>query len=543
MTSSNGIPVNLVLKSALAVLSEGTGFTQQVSDIHISDGKIVQIVAAAGKSGPSNGIPNGAGAHDVQIIECDGLIAVPGFIDTHRHFWQSLFKTLPAEMTLFQFLAQLNVAAASFYSPDDAYVAQLCGALEAIESGVTTVMDHYHLANSPEHIQQGFQASQDSLVRTVFAMGTNALAQFPLAEKRQHGQLNVADAAAGGVKELAFADPSWQLEAFRSLAVSTSRALASPSIPTTTLGLALDRWKKMSTEQLLEFADIARSHQAGPLTLHVSNGVLNGKTDLPLLSAPLKDILGPDVLLSHANMLTPEELQVAAERGVKLSATPEVEHHLNMGQSIVEKAERVGCCTALGTDTTAMVEGSPFGYMRASLAELRRSHNAAVAAADKFPRKLQPHAHDALRRATVVGAEALGLSDRVGRLAVGHSADIVLVRGDSFNMLGSLWAGRDAATYVVTQATVADVHSVIVDGRVLKTRGQLAPLTAEVQQRLEGIAKRRSIPFEPSSSGFDLLHRLAADSAKSIFERAKYVDLEAVQRQMGGFLGVNARLE
>ena len=461
----------------------------------------------------------------------------------HLQLWQSLFKLLPSDMTLFQFLADLNIVAASFFTPDDAYIAQLCGAVEAINAGVTTVLDHYHLANSVEHVHSGLEASQHSGLRSVFAMGTNQRATFPLAEKRAaqlNGQAENSTNGTAPQKELAFGDAAWQLQAFRDLAAVPAHAEA-----TTTIGLALDRWKKMGGAEVNEFTAAARTAGCTPITLHVSNGVLNGKTDEPLLAAPLHDILGPDVVLSHANMLTARELSLAAARGVKLSATPEVEHHLNMGPSIVRRGEAHGCCVGLGTDTTALVEGSMFGVVRASLAELRLARNAELAGEDHFPRHLKPSTHTAFLRATVGGAEVLGRSSgasAVGRLEAGCRADIVLLNGRSPNMLGALWQGRDAVAAAVTQASIADVDSVLINGRLLKSNGHLHALSPEALLALRAIASRANIAVDAKDDGHDLLQRLAENSAKAIAERGRHVDLDAVRKQMGGFLGVNARL-
>lgn len=440
-------------------------------------------------------------------------------------------------MTLFQFLADLNVVAASFFSPDDVYVAQLCGAIEAINAGITTVLDHFHLANSPEHIDMALKASDHVGIRSIFAMGTNQKANFPLAEKRSQG---FCPNVGVSTKEVEFVHPFWQVEKFEN--ILSERSVTSSCV---SVGLALDRWKKMDELELKRFLSIARDHKAYPITLHLSNGVLNGKTDEPLLSKPLHLILGPDILLSHANLLTTQELNVAAMKGVKLSATPEVEHHLNMGTSILEKAKIHGCSTALGTDTTALVEGSFFGVMRASLAESRRTRNNQFSLENKFPRNLNPHTHEVFLRATVEGANVLGKSNgpsAVGKLEKGSRADIVLVDGKSPNMLGSLWPKRDVVSSIVLQASVADVKGVIIDGKVLKRDGRLVELSREACNTLDAIAKRTNLERRANESSYDILLRLAEASAKHIFEKCRSVDMDAVQKQLGGFLGVNKRL-
>lgn len=455
-------------------------------------------------------------------------------------------------MTLFDFLTHLNIVAASFFTPEDAYIAQLCGALEALNAGVTAVLDHYHLANTPEHVHAGWLASSHSGLRTVFAMGTNQVATFPRAALRRKG---ISGAALLDTRELVFEETPWQRAVFdeyvqevhergegRIADKGGSRMATQPSEPVVRVGLALDRWKKMAGGELEGFVSSARRLPATPITLHVSNGVFNGKTDEPLVQPRLKAILGPDVVLSHANMLQDGELALAAKLNVKLSATPEVEHHLNMGTSILKRAACAGCTTGLGTDTAALVEGSMFGVLRSSLAELRRSHNKDRQAGGAFPRTVDPKAQEAFVRATMVGAQVLLQADSIGALRKGARADIVLIDGASYNMLGSLWDHRDVVAAVVGQATVADVKDVFVNGRRLKRGGRLAPLSEEAQRKLEKIASGWGVdvPGEDGKEGHghSLLRKLAEASAARIMGEVKYVDMDAVGQQVGNFLGV-----
>ncbi|CAO1627175.1 unnamed protein product [Parajaminaea phylloscopi] len=467
---------------------------QQRCDILISaDGTIAAIAQPAAGSRP-----------DVHIVDCSDAVVIPGFVDTHRHLWQTLFKTLPADWTLFQCLTDLNIAAASLLTPDDVYVAQLCGAMEAMAAGITTTLDHFHVANSPAHVDAGLAASRHSGMRIVFAMGTNCAC-----------------------------DSRWQLDTLQRLAAD-----AQNSSDVVRIGLALDRWKASTHDHTHALVSTARTSGARPITLHVSNGVLNGIVDEPVLHAPLADFLGPDILLSHANRLTPRELAAVAHHDVKLSATCEAEHHLNMGKSILDEASACGCCVGLGTDTPALVEGSFFGAMRAALAESRRARNDEWAQRDCFPRRLEPRVHEILARATAVGSQVLGL--HAGVLQVGAAADLVVLRNDRYNMLGAGWPGRDAAAAIVTQATLADVRDVFVAGRLVVSQGKLAPLSDDALRSLRVIAQRRQIDHT-GCGGHDLLHKLAKDNAAKIHARMRQTDIEGLRGRMASLLGVAPR--
>lgn len=415
-------------------------------------------------------------------------------------------------------------------------MAQLCGAMEAINAGVTTVLDHFHLANSRQHVDAGLMALRHSGLRAVFAMGTNGRAIFPPADLCKPA---VTDAATTKMPAFTIASTAWQQACFESLASRPSSCHPSQ----VTLGLALDRWKTMAEQELNAMVATARAKGAQPITLHLSNGAFhNGKTDEPLINSALASILAPDILLSHANFLTERELSLVAQKRVKLSATPETEHLLSMGTSILESATEHGCCVGLGTDTSAIVEGSMFGVMRSSLAELRRScsssHPLSVVTVP---------IQEAFLYATVGGAEVLA-GDRLdrnatGRLAEGAEADIVLLDGQSYNMLGSLWSSHDdPVAAVVGQASIAEVRHVFVHGRRLKCDGQLAPLSADACAKLHAIAREKGLAFSSSEcDSHHLLRVLAEKSAHDVLKRAQHVDLDAVRKQVGHFLNIDAR--
>jgi hypothetical protein len=85
------------------------------------------------------------------VIDGTNAIISPGFIDTHRHTWQTQLRTLAADFVLADYILALRHIYGSCYSPQDAYLGNLCGALESINNGITYLVDHSHIMNSPAH--------------------------------------------------------------------------------------------------------------------------------------------------------------------------------------------------------------------------------------------------------------------------------------------------------------------------------------------------------------------------------------------------------
>ena len=96
-------------------------------------------------------------ARDAEVIDATDTIVMPGFVDTHRHLWESLFRGNGSSVA----------TAASECTADDVYAASLIGLLGAAEAGITTVVDWSEVSTGP-HTEAALQAHVDSSLRTVF---------------------------------------------------------------------------------------------------------------------------------------------------------------------------------------------------------------------------------------------------------------------------------------------------------------------------------------------------------------------------------------
>ena len=106
------------------------------------------------------------------IIDADGMIAIPGFVDTHRHLWEGLIRNSLPDGTLQDYFEVVNGKFGPAYSPPDVYAGTLLSAIGALNAGVTTVLDWAHIQNTPEHTDASIQALRDAGIRAVFGFGT-----------------------------------------------------------------------------------------------------------------------------------------------------------------------------------------------------------------------------------------------------------------------------------------------------------------------------------------------------------------------------------
>ncbi len=420
----------LIRGGRLVTMADGSP-DERSGSLLIRDGKIADIQDADA--------PAPAGA---EVIDATGMIVLTGFVDTHRHTWQTQLRTVAADWSLFDYLVSMRSVYSAFYSPEDAYLGNLLGALEAVNAGITTVVDHSHLVNSPEHADGLIRGLDESGIRAVYCYG------FFVNPKYNPFSMEPS--------------PGWRYDDLRRVIASrkgNERVL---------IGVSPQEPEAVPPQVLHDEIKMCREAGARTLSLHVAMGNYDGANRV-VEKLAAAGLLGPDLLFVHGAALTPGELEAIAASGAGLSSTPETELQMGMGQPVALMPRSKGVRTSLGIDIVSNYAGDMFAQMRLALQAARAKDNELLAERRQAPRHLRLKARDALRLATLGGAEAVHLEDRVGTLEKGKSADIVMIRTNGIHMTPA----PDAIASVVLGATIADVDTVIIDGVVRKRAGQL----------------------------------------------------------------------
>jgi cytosine/adenosine deaminase-related metal-dependent hydrolase len=180
-------------------------------------------------------------------------------------------------------------------------------------------------------------------------------------------------------------------------------------------------------------------------------------------------LLGPDMLFVHGAALGDDELKAIAQSGAGLSCTPETELQMGMGFPAAFRAREFGVRTSLGIDIVSNYSADMLVQMRMALQSARSVDSAELAVLGKAPRHVRRSTRDALRLATLGGAEAVHLETSIGSIAPGKAADIVILRTDGLHMAPS----HDDIAAVVFGARPDDVETVLVDGIIRKRDGML----------------------------------------------------------------------
>ncbi|WP_433333875.1 amidohydrolase family protein [Spirillospora sp. CA-294931] len=397
---------SLLIRGGLVVDTDPIDVSR--SDVLVRDGRIAAV-------GPGLEAPPGA-----EVLEAQGRIVLPGFVDTHRHTWQAAIRGVLPDTTLGEYLARVLGELAPRYQPDDVYTGVLAGALECLDSGITTLVDWSHIQLTPEHTDANLAALRESGIRAVFGYcygGDGDLA--PEARRVRE--------AVGGMVSMAIA------------------ALGPDIVP--------------EGDRPLREWQIARELDV-PVTSHMgASGPEQAERGLAFLEE--NGLLTHPTTFVHATDYTDEAFGRIADSGGTVSVSPGIEAALGgFGHPPTGRARAAGVPTGLSADTIASGTGDMFSLMRAAhLLERGRPGDAGLGFTTR----------DVLRMATIEGARVAGLADVTGSLRPGKWADLVLLRTD---LLATACA-HDPVTAVVQHADTRNVDAVLVGGRVVKRDGCL----------------------------------------------------------------------
>src|SRR4051794_3742748 len=393
------------------------------ADVFVEDGKIVDV-------GRDLDIT------DAEIVDATGMIVMPGFVDTHRHTWQTPVRGVLPSCTLDHYFAVMLGSVGGHYRAEDVQVANYAGSLEALNGGVTTLLDWSHINNTPDHSDAAIEGLKNAGIRAVYAHGVPTGGEWWSFSELDHpedirrirdtyfssddGLLTLALAArAPGNSNFEVAKHDWEL--------------------------ARDLGIRISVHVGMRLTDIEVQH-------------VKNISDLGLL--------GPDTTYIHCTDSTDEELDLIAESGGTASVAPYVEMLMGHGHPPTGKLLKRGVRPSLSVDVVSSVPGEMFTQMRTALVA-ERIGAFTDTPDDAFAPTLSHR--DVLEFATIEGARTVGLDAKVGSLTPGKQADFILLRTDRINVAPLI----DPVTTAVVFADTSNVDSVFVAGKAVKRDGEL----------------------------------------------------------------------
>ncbi len=392
-------------------------------------------------------------ADNAQVVDASGFIVIPGLINAHMHTWQTALRGLASNWTLLEYFQKMHAGLATVFAPQDLHIATMVGALNQLNCGTTTLADWCHNNPTPQHNDAAMDGLLQSGIRAAFFHGTAKPDPKP-------GQT-----------------PFWEVphpraEIERLLKAHQGHALV--SIQAAVLG---PHYSTLS----VAMHDFAMAKELGLIaSMHQGGGPPRTPDGWEKLEAA--GLLGEHINIVHGHALSDEQLKRFCGLGMSFSAAAESEMTQGHGYPITGRLLGLGKAPSLGVDLESVMSGDMLTQARIALGIQRSLDNFAFRTAHgSIPPTSTITTREALSWVTVEGARMLKQSHRIGSLAAGKQADLVMIRATDLNMQPV----HDAVNSVVMQTSLANIDSVMVAGQWKKRHGQL--LGVDLQPLLEAL--------------------------------------------------------
>ncbi|RBP15512.1 cytosine/adenosine deaminase-related metal-dependent hydrolase [Roseiarcus fermentans] len=390
----------------------------------------------------------------VELVDAESMIAIPGFVDTHRHTWQTQLRTVAVDWSLCDYVINMRSIFAAFYRPEDVFLGNYVGCLEAVNGGITSVVDHCHIINSPDHADEAVRGIFESGVGGVFCYGMFRNAKHQIGAPIEVGEL---------IGEMFSDVEDWRFDDGERV-----RDRYFHKDGRVRFGVATNEYEFKPYDEVRSELSRIRLLDPHRISMHMAMGALCKDARMVRYFAEDR-FLDEKCLFVHGGGFTDQELRLLAEFGCSVSATPDTEMQMGMGHPVGYRFASLGGKASLGIDIVSNIAGDMFSQMRLQLQAQRARVNARDELEGRMPGLVSPATRSALEMATIGGARAAGLDSVTGSLTPGKKADIALISGRDINTAPVI----DPVGTVVFYANPSNVDSVWVHGRALKRNGAL----------------------------------------------------------------------
>ena len=406
------------------VLRRGTVLTMNDAHDVLADADVLVVGDRIAGVGPGLGVPEGT-----VEIDASGGIVMPGMIDTHRHMWQTALRGYGADWTLTQYFVWFYLEWGRIFRPQDIHAGNLLSAIESLDAGVTTTVDWSHGLQTIDHADAAVDALESVPGRFVLAYGN--IQQGP-----------------------------WEWSASPDFRSFVRRRFDGGS-DLVGFQMAFDVTGDPAFPEKAAF-DVARELGV-PVTTHA--GVWGATNDDGIRLMHEHGFMTPQNVYVHAATLEEDSYNRIAATGGSVSVSTESEQSAGQGYPPTWRLRMHDIPVSLSMDTSVWWSGDLFSAMRTTLGADRSREHLEAHARQETVTNHRLRAEQVVDWATRGGSKALHMDGLVGSLEEGKKADVVLLKNDaspvSFPILHPYG-------HVAFQAQRGDVHTVLVNGRVVK---------------------------------------------------------------------------
>jgi cytosine/adenosine deaminase-related metal-dependent hydrolase len=401
------------------------------SDILIEDDKIVAVGADLAVS------------EAAEVIDASGMVVMPGLVNAHIHTWQTGLRGLAGNWTVTNYLRAMHAGLATYFRPEDIYIANLVGALNQINCGVTTLVDWHHNNPTPDHSDAAIDGLEEAGIRALFLHGSAK--PDPKPGQKPFGEIPM---------------PRGEVERLRKGRLSSDTDLV-------TMGLAILGPQMSVNDVVLEDFRLAREFDL-IASLHHSGAQMSAPQGY--VNAANEGLISNKTNIVHGNELSDANLKLLVEHGATFAVTAEVEMQIAYGDPLTGRLREFDVPVAIGSDVESVYAPDMFAVMRTTLQMERHRYSLRhMETTGEKPHPIPVTTQEALRWATMDGAKMAHLDQAIGSLTPGKQADVTLLRKTDLNLAGI----ADATNGIVLHANPGNVDTVLIAGKIMKQGGRL----------------------------------------------------------------------
>ena len=377
-----------------------------------------------------------------QVIDADGMILLPGFINTHIHIFQSFLKGLGADHRLIEWLNLSALPFGKIMTPRQHELAARLACMEALKSGCTTLCEFFYTDQDPELAYACIEGMQSTGIRSVFIRTFQDTGE-------EYGMPSVfIEPADKAMREVSLLRKRYKEDDMLSI-------WTGPDVTWSTT--------KEGYQTMLEYC----LSENVRYSMHLKETEVDNEMCLRTYGKDIVDLLEEigfltdRMLAVHCVNLTERDIKLFSEYGVSISHNPAPNLYLGSGIPPIPESLRAGVNVALGTDGAASNNSTDMleTMKLAALIQKGIHRDASVISADQV-----------IRMATCGGAKAIGMENMVGTLEAGKKADMILF--DPRHLKS--FPDHDAEATVVYASSEENIDTTIVNGKIVYHRGSFA---------------------------------------------------------------------
>lgn len=367
-----------------------------------------------------------------EIIDAEGKVILPGFIQTHIHLTQTLFRGQADDLELLDWLKKKIWPLEGGHTEESNYISAKLGIAELIKCGTTSIID----METVHHTDSAFEA--------IYETGFRAVAGKCMMDYGDEVPSSLMENKEDSIKESLRLLKKWHKKAGRIYYAFNPRFAVS-----------------CTEELLLRVRDLAKEYD---VLIHTHASENRGEIEFVEKDRGMRNIIylhklgltGERLVLAHCIWLDEEEMKILADTGTKIAHCPSSNLKLASGIAKIPELLDMGANVSIGAD------GAPCNNNLDIFIEMR------MAALIQKARLLSPTVMPAIKvleMATINGAKAMGMEDKLGSIEEGKLADLIIL---NLNKVHNLPTEKvDIVSQIVYSAKAEDVETTIIDGNIV----------------------------------------------------------------------------